>query len=63
MSDFKAKMRKIRFPTPKLYLRGPTSKGMAGKEGGKRKGTGEESERRGMGKGRGYPPPRKKTLA
>jgi len=42
MSDFKADMHEIRFPlgeltalpqTPKLYLRGPTSKGKKGAEG------------------------------
>jgi len=61
MSDFKAKMHKIQFPPglclrpswgvysappdPLALLKGPTSKGRAGKEGGK--GRGKERKRRG----------------
>ena len=60
MSDFKAKMHQIRFPpqTPKLDLKGPTSKGREGREGkGEREGKEVEElggeGRRGRGRGGG----------
>jgi len=64
MSDFKAKMHKIRFPlgplqTPYLFLTRPTFKGRAGKRRmGRRMGEREgEKKRRGSeGKGRIKPP-------
>jgi len=54
MSDFKAKMHKIRLPRqrfarPLAVFKGPAAKGRAGEEGGE--GKGEEEKRRGSGGG------------
>jgi len=67
MSDFKAKMHKIRFPLGELtalphlaVFKGPTSNGRAGEEGGEVEGKEREKERevRGGkgGKGKGQVP-------